>query len=76
MDELADKLGLFRGELARWSASSGTVHGRSLLRTPACRQGGSNGDAVGRQDGLEGSGEWTGMRRGSTGVQRAGARGE
>ena len=39
VDELADKLGLFRGELARWSSSGGAVHGRGLLPTPACRQG-------------------------------------
>ena len=36
---LEDKLGLFRGELARWSGSGGTFHGRSLLRMPACHQG-------------------------------------
>ena len=48
-DGLVDELGLFRGELARWSGSGGTVHGRSLLQTPACRQGSTDGGAVGRQ---------------------------
>ena len=45
---------------------------QSPLPTPACRQGSLDGGAVGRQGGLEGSGEWARAGRGSAGEQGLG----
>ena len=63
-----------RGQLARAGGLGGAVHGRGLLPTPACRQGSPDGGTVGRQGGLEGSGEWARPGRGPAGEQRPGAR--
>ena len=68
-----DEFELFRDELARGCGSGGAVHGRSVLRTSACRQEGSDGGAVGRQGRL--GGFWRADENGAWPCGRAKARG-
>jgi len=62
-----------RRQLARGCGSGGTDRGRSALRTPACRQEGSGGGAVGRQGGLACCGEKGSAWRGSAVWAKPGA---
>ena len=73
-DEHEDKHGLFPGAagVRRWLGRHRPR--QSPLPTPACRQGSPDGGAVGRQGGLEVSGEWASAWRGSTGEQGPGVR--
>ena len=54
-----------RGQLANGGGSGGADRDRGVMRTPACRQEGSSGGAVGRQGGLACCGEKGSAWRGS-----------
>ena len=69
-DGLEDRLGLYRGQLARCCGSGGAVHGRSPLWPAASRRGRPDGGAVGRQGRLcgEGGGGRAGCEWGEAGA--------
>ena len=66
-DEHEDKHGLFPGAAGARGWLGRRRPRQSPLPTPACRQGSSAGDAVGRQCGLEVCGEGASVWRGSAG---------
>ena len=66
-DEHEDKHGLFPGAAGVRGWLGRRRPRQSPLPTPACRQGSPDGGTVGRQGGLEGTGEWARAGRGSAG---------
>ena len=63
-----------RGQLANGGGSGGTDRGRGVMRTPACRQEGFGGGAVGRQGWLACCGEKGSAWHGSAVWAKTGAR--